>query len=579
MKETGTTFTSKDRPFHQGLRSVRAAAALLAALCAACAVSPGAPAPEPSPPPTAPPRVTAPRPAGAGAPSPAPDVSTPCDVVETSVAELRAAMESGRCTSRSIVESYLARIDAIDRAGPTLRSVVEVNPDALAVADSLDAERAAGRVRGPLHGIPVLVKENVDTADRMETTAGALALAGSVAPRDAFIAERLREAGAVILGKTNLSEWANFRSTRSSSGWSGRGGQVRNPYALDRSPCGSSSGTGAAVAASLGAVGIGTETDGSVVCPSAVNALVGIKPTVGLLSRSDIIPISASQDTPGPMARTVADAAALLGPLAGADPRDPATAEAAEHAEADYTRFLDADGLRGARIGIARDHFFGYSPEADRVAEEAIRTLRAAGAVVVDSVDMGDPGEYGDDEYTVLLYEFKQGVNDYLAGLGPDAPVATLAEVIAWNEANRERSMPYFGQEILKMAEEKGPLTDTAYVEALERSRRLARQGIDRAMEEHDLDALFAPTGSPAWPIDLVNGDHYLGSFSTPAAVSGYPHVTVPAGFSFGLPVGVSFVGRAWSEPTLIRLAYAFEQASRARHAPEYLPTADMTVR
>jgi amidase len=502
-----------------------------------------------------------------------------CSLEEATVAELQAGMRAGQCTARSLVEGYLARIDSLDRKGPALRSVIEVNPEALAVADSLDRERGAGKVRGPLHGIPVLIKDNIDTADRMSTTAGTLVLEGSIAPRDAFLVERLRAAGAVILGKTNLSEWANFRSTRSSSGWSGRGGQVRNPYALDRSPCGSSSGTGAAIAASLAAVGVGTETDGSIVCPSAASALVGIKPTVGLLSRSGIIPISHSQDTPGPMARTVADAAVLLGAMAGADPRDAATAESRGKAQADYTRFLDPNGLKGARIGVVRKRWFGYSPEADRLTEEAIEALRRAGATVVDSVEIPHLGEYNQAEFTVLLYEFKHGVNQYLASLGPNAPVRSLKEVIEFNRRNRDRSMPYFGQEILEMAEKKGPLTDTAYVNALEKSRKLSREGLDSAMTKHRLDAILAPTGSPAWPIDLINGDHFLGASSTAAAVSGYPSITVPAGYSFGLPVGVSFVGRAWSEPTLIRLAYAFEQATKHRRPPRYLPTVDLSTR
>jgi amidase len=434
-------------------------------------------------------------------------------------------------------------------------------------------------VRGPLHGIPVLIKDNIDTADRMTTTAGALALQGSVAPRDAFIVERLRGSGAIILGKTNLSEWANFRSTRSSSGWSGRGGQTRNPYALDRSPCGSSSGSGTAIAANLATVSIGTETDGSIVCPAAANSLVGIKPTVGLLSRSGIIPISHSQDTPGPMARTVADAAILLGALTGVDSRDATTAASRGRAQTDYSRFLDPNGLKGARIGVVRKRFFGYSREADRLTDEAIQAMRRAGAIVVDSVEIPNMGEYDSDEFTVLLYEFKHGVNQYLAGLGPNARVRTLKDVIAFNQRNRERSMPYFGQELLEMAEGKGPLTDREYRNALEKSRRLARQGIDRAMDKHRLDAILAPTGHPVWPIDLVNGDHFMGASSTPGAVSGYPNVTVPAGYSFGLPVGVSFIGRAWSEPTLIRIAYAFEQATRHRRPPRFLPAAELSAR
>ncbi|HEV2145905.1 MAG TPA: amidase [Longimicrobiaceae bacterium] len=535
----------------------RAAAGLLLAAGAACAPAP----------------VTQ----GAVAAAPGTAVA-PFELDEATVAELQEGMRSGRYTSRSITEAYLARIEALDRRGPALQSMLDLNSDALAIADSLDAERRAGRVRGPLHGIPVVVKDNVDTADRMTTTAGSLALEGSIAQRDAFVAERLREAGAVILGKANLSEWANFRSTQSSSGWSGRGGQVRNPYALDRSPCGSSSGTAVAVAANLAPVGVGTETDGSIVCPAAANGLVGVKPTMGLVSRAGIIPIAGSQDIAGPMARTVTDAALLLGALAGADPRDPATAASRGKAAADYTRFLDPNGLRGARIGVVRKGFTGYSPETDKLFEEAVATMRRAGAVLVDSLEMPHRGEYGAAEYTVLLYEFKDELNKYLAGLGPNAPVKSLEEVIAFNEREAARSMPYFGQEILVAAQAKGPITEKEYLEAREKTR-LAGKGIDSLMALHRLDAVVAPTGSPAWPIDLINGDHFLGASSTPAAVSGYPNVTVPMGFSFGLPVGVSFFGRAWSEPTLLRLAYAYEQATKHRAPPRFLPTVDLTVR
>ncbi len=495
-----------------------------------------------------------------------------CAVEEASVAELQAAMADGRCTARAITAAYLARIEALDRSGPTLRSVLTVNPDALEIAAALDAERAAGAVRGPLHGIPILLKDNVGTADRMPTTAGALALDGVIAPADAHVVARLREAGAIILGKTNLSEWANFRSTESSSGWSGLGGQTKNPYVLDRSPCGSSSGTGAAVAASLAAVGIGTETDGSVVCPSSANGLVGVKPTVGLVSRAGIVPLSHSQDTAGPMARSVRDAALLLSAMAGPDPADTTTAAAEVGASFgfDYTQDLDADGLRGARIGVLRESHFGRSPDADRIAGAAVEAMREAGAVIVDS--LGLPGGYGGDEFTVLLYDFKHGLDAYLAA-HPTAPVRSLADVIAFNEANAEATMPYFGQEILEMAQAKGALTDSAYVAARERSRRLARAQIDSLLAAHDLDALVAPTGSPAWPIDLVNGDHFVTGSSQAAAVSGYPNVTVPAGLAHGLPVGVSFIGTAWSESVLLRLAHAFEQATQAREPPRYLPT------
>lgn len=532
-------------------RQTLAAALALAAL-AACTPAPPPPAPSPAPPPAA------------AAPAFA--------LEEATLAELQEGLRSGRYTARSLTEAYLARIDALEDRGPRLNALLDLNPQALEIADRLDAERRAGQIRGPLHGIPIVVKDNIDTADRMTTTAGALALEGSIARRDAFIVERLREAGAVILAKANLSEWANFRSTRSSSGWSGRGGQARNPYVLDRSPCGSSSGTGVAVAASMAAAGIGTETDGSIVCPSAASGLVGLKPTIGLVSRSGIIPISESQDIAGPMTRTVRDAAILLGALAGMDPRDPATAASHGKAHADYTASLDAAGLRGARIGVARSRFTGYSPQTDRLFEQAVADLRRAGAVVVDSVQIPHLGEYDASEFEVLLYEFKDGVNRYLAGLGPDAPVKSLAEVIDFNRRNAERAMPWFAQELLEMAEAKGPLTDSAYLAAVAKSE-LARRGVDEALREHRLDAIVAPTGGPAWPIDLISGDHFLGASSSPAAVAGYPNVTVPMGAVHGLPVGISFFSTAWSEPTLLRLAYAYEQATRHRTAPEFLPT------
>ena len=451
--------------------------------------------------------------------------------------------------------------------------MIEVNPDALTIADALDAERAALGPRGPLHGIPVMIKDNIDTADRMMTTAGSLALLGSIAPEDAFLVQKLREAGAIILGKTNLSEWANFRSTHSSSGWSSRGGQTCNPYALDRNPCGSSSGSAVAVAANLCAVAVGTETDGSIICPSHTNGIVGIKPTLGLVSRSGIIPIAHSQDTAGPMARTVADAAILLGALTGVDPRDPVTEASRDQAHADYTQFLDPDDLHGARIGVARN-FFGIDARVDAVMETCIQTMRAQGAEIVDPADVVTAKDLGKTEVVVLLYEFKADLNAYLARLGPDAPVHSLQEIIAFNEAHKETVMPYFGQERMLAAQEKGPLTDEAYVQALATNHRLARtEGIDATMQTHNLDAIIAPSGGPAWLTDWVNGDHYSGGDSPPAAVAGYPNITVPAGYIFGLPVGISFFASAYQEPTLIKLAYAFEQATCIRKPPELLPS------
>lgn len=494
---------------------------------------------------------------------------------EWTIADVQAAFASGAATSESITQAYLERIETIDRQGPRLGSLLEVNPDALALAREADQARRAARLRSPLHGIPVLIKGNIDTSDRMATSAGSLALARGAASRDAFLVSRLREAGAVILGKTNLSEWANFRSTRSTSGWSGVGGQCRNPYALDRSPCGSSSGSGAAISGNLGVVAVGTETDGSIVCPSGTNGIVGIKPTLGLVSRAGIIPISHSQDTAGPMARTVRDAALLLGAMAGVDPRDPLTAEAGPNLQADYTRYLDPAGLRGARIGVPRARLTGYHPETDRILQRAIALMRAEGAEVIDPCELPHLGEYDEAEYTVLLYEFKADLNAYLATRGGGLPVRSLADLIAWNEREAARSMPYFGQEIFIAAEAKGPLTDQEYLDALALCRRLSRdEGIDALMNEHRLDALIAPTGSPAWTIDLVNGDHFTGGSSSPAAVAGYPNITVPAGEVFGLPVGVSFFGRAWSEPVLLRLAYAFEQLTKARKAPRFRPVA-----
>jgi len=495
--------------------------------------------------------------------------SSSVELEEMTVAD----MQDRRLTARSLTDAYLARIEAIDKRGPAINSIIELNPDAQAIADTLDRERRDKGPRGPLHGIPILIKDNIDSGDRMHTTAGSLALADSFAQRDAFMIRRLREAGVVILGKTNLSEWANFRSTHSTSGWSARGGQTRNPYALDRNCCGSSSGTGAAVAANLAAIGIGTETDGSVVCPSSANALVGIKPTLGLVSRSGIIPIAHSQDTAGPMARTVADAAILLGAMTGIDDTDPVTLKSRGKV-AHYTSFLDKDGLRGARIGVARQ-YFGFNQHVDKLMESAIDVIKRLGATVVDPANLATTGKYDDSELEVLLYEFKSDLNQYLGALSPVIKTRTLAGLIRFNEENREREMPYFGQELFERAEKKGPLTSPEYRKALEKNQRLSRtEGIDAVIAKHKLDAVIAPTGSPMWPTDLVNGDHFTGGYSSASAVAGYPHITVPAGFVFGLPVGLSFFAGAWSEPKLIRFAYAFEQATTTRRKPGFLPGA-----
>jgi len=504
------------------------------------------------------------------------------ELEEVTIAELQQGMTSGKFTARSLTETFLARIEKLDRpggsAGSGVNSLIEINPDALQVAEELDRERRERGPRGPMHGIPILIKDNIATANRMMTTAGSLALIGSKPPRDAFVARRLRESGAVILGKTNLSEWANIRSSHSTSGWSGRGGLTRNPYALDRNPCGSSSGSGAAASANFCAAAVGTETDGSIVCPSSANGLVGIKPTVGLVSRAGIVPISHTQDTAGPMARTVADAATLLASLAGIDPDDPATGQSQGKAVSDYTRVLDGKGLNGARLGVARK-FFGFNDAVDRVMEDALAAIKRQGAVLVDPADIPSMGKFGDSEFEVLLYELKAGLNAYLAGLGPEAPVHTLEEIIAFNIKHKDREMPYFGQDVFEKAQAKGPLTEKAYLDALGNCRKLSRgEGIDAVMDKFNLDALVAPTGGPAWITDLVNGDHDSGGSSSAAAVAGYPSVTVPAGFVFGLPVGISFFGRAYSEPVLIRLAYAFEQATKVRRPPQFLPSARLTA-
>ena len=473
--------------------------------------------------------------------------------------------EMWRFSSHELTEAYLERIARLD---VKINSIIEVNPEARAIAVALDRERAAGRVRGPLHGVPIVIKDNIDTGDRMRTSAGSLALAEHVAQRDAHIVRRLREAGVVLLGKTNLSEWANFRSTHSTSGWSGRGGLTRNPYAMDRNCCGSSSGTGAAIAASFAAIGVGTETDGSIVCPSSACGLVGVKPTLGLVSRTGIIPIAHSQDTAGPMARTVTDAALLLGAMTGVDSLDRITATGSKHTHADYTQFLDKNGLRGARIGVVRQ-YFGFNDHVDRVMKDAIDAMKTLGATLVDPVKLEHANEYGDSELEVLLYEFKADLNEYLAQTPANVKTRTLADVIKFNEENRDREMQYFGQELFLQAQEKGPLTTPAYRKALAKNHRLSRSlGIDAALRKHKVDAFIAPTGGPVWTTDLINGDHYTGGYSSASAVAGYPHVTVPAGHAFGLPVGLSFFAEAWSEPKLLKYAFAFEQATKARKAP-----------
>ncbi len=503
---------------------------------------------------------------------PASDVK-PFELDEVTISGLQDGMRSGKFTAHSLVEMYASRIEEIDKHGPAVNSVLELNPDALSIASSLDQERKAKGPRGPLHGIPVLIKDNIDTADKMMTTAGSLALVGSKPLQDSFVAQKLRSAGAVILGKTNLSEWANIRSSHSTSGWSGRGGLTRNPYVLDRNPCGSSSGTGAGISANLCAVGIGTETDGSIVCPSSSNGLAGIKPTVGLVGRSGIIPISHSQDGAGPMCRTIRDAAILLGALTGIDPQDSATAGSQGRSFTDYAQFCDPNGLKGARIGVARK-YFGFNDAVDALMERALDAMKQQGATLVDPAEIETLGNFDKSELLVFLYELKADLNAYLARLGPNAPVHTLKEIIDFNDRNRQKEMPYFGQDLFVKAEAKGPLNEKAYIDALEKNHQLARtEGIDATMDKYKLDAIVAPTGGPAWLTDLVNGDHFAGGSSNAAAVAGYPNINVTSGFISGLPVGISFFGRAWSEPTLIRLAFAFEQTVKARQAPRFLST------
>lgn len=501
-------------------------------------------------------------------------------IPEWTISELQEKMESGELTARRLAELYLERISEIDKDGPYINSVIELNPDALEIADTLDVERKEGKTRGPLHGVPILIKDNIDTADRMQTTSGSLALEGHIAPKDAFIVRQLRKAGAVILGKTNLSEWANFRGKRSVSGWSSRGGLTRNPYALDRSTSGSSSGSGAAVAANLCVAAVGTETDGSIISPAQTNGIVGIKPTLGLLSRSGIIPIAHSQDTAGPMARTVADAVLLLGAMTGIDAQDAATRLSKKRSVSNYTKFLDRDGLSGARIGVARN-MAGTNPRILKIFEHCIEVMKHLGAVIVDPADVPNFDKLEKTEYEVLYYEFKADLNKYLKSVDGAGRVHSMEDVIKFNEENSHRVMPYFGQEHMLTAQEKNSLRDKKYRDALTKNLRLTRkEGIDAAIRKHKVDALIVPTGGPAWLIDLVNGDsiNWDMESTSPPAVAGYPHITVPAGYIFGLPVGISFIAQAWQEPTLIKFAYAFEQASQFRRQPRYLPTANLNA-
>jgi amidase len=509
--------------------------------------------------------------AGAGQISPSSTSAAnalPDAVEELSLADIAAAFADGRMTSLQLTQSYLARIDKLDRRGPSLGSVIETNPRALEIASALDAERKTRGPRGPLHGVPVLIKDNVETADHMMSSAGSLALKGWYAPKDAPLVERLRAAGAVILGKSNLSEWANFRSTHSLSGWSGRGGQCRNPYATDRTPSGSSSGSAVAVSANLCAIAVGTETDGSIVSPASINGIVGLKPTVGLVSRRGIVPISHSQDTAGPLTRSVRDAAVMLGIMAGLDSADAASAAVGDRFQTDYARYVDPKGLNGARLGIARK-FFADSAPLNGFLDTCIATLKAAGAVIVDPADLPMHGSTAAPEQEVMLYEFKTDLNAYLKRLPPTFPVRSLAALIRFNEAHADTEMPLFDQELLRQAEAKGPLTEKAYKDARAACLKATRSnGIDAVLAEHQLDAMVTLTSGAAWLIDTVNGDSDTGGCSSPAAIAGYPHITVPAGLFRGLPIGLSFFGAAFSEPTLIKLGSGFEAVARGRTPP-----------
>ena len=495
---------------------------------------------------------------------------------EYSITEIQALMENGELSAKKLTEIFLARIHEIDKQGPKLNSIIEINTEALKIAENLDNERKNNKIRGPLHGIPVIIKDNINTADKMQTTAGSLAFEGHIASEDAFIVKKLREAGAIILAKANLSEWANFRSTRSTSGWSSRGGQTLNPYALNRNPCGSSSGSAVAVAANLCIVAIGTETDGSVICPSQTNSIVGIKPTIGLVSRMGIIPISHNQDTAGPMARTVQDAALLLNVMVGIDPNDSSTTKHNKDIPLDYTKFLDPKGLVGTRIGVARN-YFDKSDLIDKIIEEAVEKMKDLGAEIIDPVEIKTINDLGDPELQILLYDFKHDLKAYLAKYGPINSLKNIADIINFNNEHQEKILPYFGQELFTMANEKGPITSDEYKEALEKCHRLARdEGIDAVLNEHKLDAIVAPSGGAAWLIDYINGDHGTVGSSSAAAVAGYPNITVPAGYVYGLPVGVSFFSGAFEEPKLLKIAYAFEQATKIRRPPIFLPKVEL---
>jgi len=495
---------------------------------------------------------------------------------EYSIKQIHVLMKSGELSSRKLTNMYLKRIHEIDKSGPKINSVIEINPEALEIADKLDKEWKNNKIRGPLHGIPIIIKDNINTADQMQTTAGSLAFEGHFASEDAFIVKKLRKAGAIIIAKANLSEWANFRSTRSTSGWSSRGGQTLNPYSLDRNPCGSSSGSAVSVAANLCPVAIGTETDGSIICPSHINSIVGIKPTIGLVSRTGIIPISHNQDTAGPMARSIYDATILLSLITGVDPDDPSTVRHGNEIPEDYTNFLVKNDLKDTRIGVARN-FFGKNDWVDRIIEKSLEKMKTLGVDIIDPIEFSTLDELDEPELTVLLFDFKHDLNQYLIKYGPINTISNLDDLMKFNNEYQEKVMPYFGQELFIMANEKDSIKSEEYKEALEKCQRFTREeGIDAALNEHQLDAIVAPSGGAAWLIDYINGDHFTGGSSSLAAVAGYPNITIPAGYVFGLPIGISFFGGAFQEPKLLKIAYSFEQATKARIPPRFLPKIDL---